>query len=386
LLTTLGIIIGISSVIAVVALGTGLKTSVNNELEGLGAKRIYITMKQENILDRDIMTHQDYDALTRAFDKDIRAACISFSESGTVVDENKGKKPISVQLLAANGQFLNLEPVDVRQGRFLSDGDVNATRNVTVCDQALARKLFGREVVIGERINVQIQNQSVSLLVVGEFNEKASSINSAFGYTPPMKMYVPITTLEQVAGLGDKVYGIDINLNSSADPQAVIEKMTSFMARRHNAVGQDKYIGYSMEKQMEMANQFTGVITLVIGAIAAISLVVGGIGVMNIMLVSVTERTREIGIRKSLGARRRDILMQFLVEAVIISVLGGVIGTVLGIGFAYGLSAIIKIPPSVELSTVLIAWLFSAGVGIFFGIYPANKASRLDPIDALRYE
>lgn len=387
LLTTLGIIIGISSVIAVVALGDGLKSSVAKEFESIGVKRIYITMNWEKtILDRDILSHKDYDALKRAFSEEIKASTVTYSQSGKVIDENKGKKEIDVQLVGVNGEYPDIQPLDMKDGRFFMETDVSSYRTVAVIDQALAKKLLGREAVIGERILVQLNSQSLSLVVVGTYAMKSSSINSAFGYVPPAVIYVPISTLEKTVGLDDFVYGIDINLQQDNDPINVIEKMKDFLDRRHNASGEDKYVGYSAEQQLEFANTFTGVLTMVIGAIAAISLVVGGIGVMNIMLVSVTERTREIGIRKSLGARRQDILTQFLVEAVIISVLGGVVGTLLGIGFAYGLSALIKIPPHVGIGTVLVAWLFSAGVGIFFGIYPANKASKLDPIEALRYE
>jgi putative ABC transport system permease protein len=162
--------------------------------------------------------------------------------------------------------------------------------------------------------------------------------------------------------------------------------MISLIERRHGNEGEDKYIIQTAEGELQSINKITGIITVVIGAIAAISLLVGGIGVMNIMFVSVTERTREIGIRKAIGARRKDILLQFLVESVIVSGIGGIIGTVLGLGLAVIVSSFIKIPPSVSMGTIAIAWLFSAGVGIFFGIYPANKASKLDPIDALRYE
>lgn len=387
LLTTLGIVIGISSVIAVVALGDGLKSSVAKEFETIGVKRIYITMDwQKTILDRDILTHKDYEALKRAFSKEIKASSVSYSHNGKVIDQNKGKKEIAVQLSGVNEEYPDIDPLDLKSGRFFLDSDVSSYRPVAIVDTDLAKKLLGRDAVVGERITVQLETQSLSLVIVGTYETKSSNINSAFGYVPPPVIYLPITTLEKVIGLDDYVYGIDINLQKDEDPIAVIEKMKSFLARRHNSEGEDKYIGYSAEKQLEFANKFTGILTLVIGAIAAISLVVGGIGVMNIMLVSVTERTREIGIRKSLGARRKDILTQFLVEAIIISVLGGIMGTVLGAGFAYGLSALIKIPPHVGLGTVLVAWLFSAGVGIFFGIYPANKASKLDPIEALRYE
>jgi len=387
LLTTLGIIIGISSVIAVVALGDGLKSSVAKEFENIGVKRIYMTMNWEKtIQDRDILTHKDYEALIRAFSEDIKASTVTYSQGGKVIDQNKGKKEIDVQLIGVNGEYPDIEPLDMTGGRFLMESDVVSYRPAAVVDVGLAKRLLGREAVAGERITVQLNSQSLSLVIVGTYSPKSSSINNAFGYVPPAVIYVPITTLEKTLGLDDFVYGIDINLQAEADPVATIDRMKAFLARRHNTVGEDKYMGYSAEKQLEFANNFTGILTLVIGAIAAISLVVGGIGVMNIMMVSVTERTREIGIRKSLGARRQDILTQFLVEAVIISVLGGIIGTLLGVGFAYGLSTLIKIPPHVGIGTILVAWLFSAGVGIFFGIYPASKASKLDPIEALRYE
>ncbi len=184
--------------------------------------------------------------------------------------------------------------------------------------------------------------------------------------------------------MGQYVYYTEINFHADVSSEEMIEEITTVLERRHQ--NENKYQGFSAEGQLEMVNSIMGILTAVVSAIAAISLVVGGIGVMNIMLVSVTERTREIGIRKALGARHKDILMQFLVESVIISTLGGVLGTLLGIAFGYGVASFIDIPPATSPGTILIAWLFSAGVGIFFGIYPANKAAKLDPIEALRYE
>jgi len=166
--------------------------------------------------------------------------------------------------------------------------------------------------------------------------------------------------------------------------QKAADQAVKILERRHRAEG--IYINETLEQQMEMISEVTGVLTLIIGSIAAISLLVGGIGVMNIMLVSVTERTREIGIRMALGARRRDILLQFLIEAIVLCLIGGIIGTALGVGGAFLVAKLAQWPPLISWSTILLAFLFSAGVGIVFGLLPANKASQLDPIEALRYE
>lgn len=163
-----------------------------------------------------------------------------------------------------------------------------------------------------------------------------------------------------------------------------MDKTLKLLHRRHKNT--DRYRAFSLEQEMEAANQAMGIMTTIIGAIAGISLVVGGIGVMNIMLVSVTERTREIGVRMALGARRKDVLTQFLIEAVVISMVGGIIGMILGLGGSALLALALKLPPMLSWSPVLLAFTFSAAIGIFFGIYPANKAAKLDPIEALRYE
>jgi len=175
---------------------------------------------------------------------------------------------------------------------------------------------------------------------------------------------------------GQTYPGEDIN---SAMTQAV-----KILERKHNNPG--RYMSRTMEQQMEIVNKITGVMTLIVGAIAGISLFVGGIGVMNIMLVSVTERTREIGIRKALGAKRKDIMVQFLIEALVICTIGGVIGMLIGIGGAFIIAKFAKWPPLVSWTTILVAFLFSSAVGVFFGLYPASKAAKMDPIEALRYE
>ncbi len=383
-LTMLGIIIGISSVITVFTLGKGGRTAIGQEFESFGVARVYMGMNwKENPQSKDLMNHADIDALTRTFSDEILAISPSYTTSGEL---SMNRKNESVYISGINEQYNKIENKEIIKGRYLIESDVKAMREVALIDSDMAMELFGRLDVLGERISVRTRNQNISLLIVGVFEEKKGLISNLGLDEQPKYVYTPISTVEKFFGLGDRVYGIEMNLNQDVEIQTVLGRMTSMIERRHRNIGEGMYRGYSAESEMESVGKVTGIITAVISSIAAISLLVGGIGVMNIMLVSVTERTREIGIRKAIGAKRRDILLQFLVEAMIISGLGGIIGTVFGIGISYVISAFIKIPPGISLSTILIAWFFSAGVGIFFGIYPANKAAKLDPIDALRYE
>ncbi|MGB3367464.1 MAG: ABC transporter permease [Acidaminobacteraceae bacterium] len=386
MLTMLGIIIGISSVIAVVALGNGSEAAIGKEFESIGVKRIYITTNYEKELQRkDYITHEDMNSLERVFKDKITALAQGVNTSGTV-NNRTTKKEVSVNINGADTDSMDLLNVELLKGRFIVDADILSKTSVAIIDESLAIDIFGRKDVVSEKIVIDRGGSSFTYVVVGIYEMPKSSLNNAFGFTPPKNIYVPMTTLEKSLGIGDRIFGIDINLSNDADVDKAIEDMTMFLERRHKAVGSDNYIGFSAEQQLDIINNVLGILTAVVSAIAAISLLVGGIGVMNIMLVSVTERTREIGIRKALGARHKDILMQFLVESVIISGIGGIIGTLLGIGFSYGIAYMIKIPPSTDVKTVVIAWIFSAGVGVIFGLYPANKASKLDPIDALRYE
>lgn len=387
LLTMLGIIIGISSVIAVVALGDGLKSTIGEEFEKFGVNRIYLGYNwRKDIMRRDFYTYTDLEALRRAFDDVISGMSPTFEEGGKVIDRQNDRKEFDIQMNGVNEEFDQIQHLDIVEGRFLMESDLKSNRLVAVIDKELAEKIYSHDDYLGERMTVRSGGQSISVVIIGVFEKKSSTINAAFGYTPPMEIYVPISTMSHLYGLGNWVYGVEINLEENTHQKETIDRMTAFMERRHKNIGEGKYMGYSAEQEMETVNKITGSMTMVVGAIAAISLLVGGIGVMNIMLVSVTERTREIGIRKSLGAKHKDILSQFLVEAVIISVIGGILGTLIGAGLAYLAAYFIKVPPSVRATTVIVAWVFSAGVGIFFGIFPANKAAKLDPIEALRYE
>jgi len=386
ILTMLGIIIGIASVIAVMALGSGGEKAIGSEFESIGLNRMFIFHNwREDIASKDYMRHGDAEALERAFADKVDGFSVTVSQGGKYINrEMKKQQKISIQ--GVSESYDNIQFFDMQLGRFLTKRDILTNRKVMIIEEKFAKDVFGKTDVIGEQLIVEINSQSVAFVIAGVYKEKTSSMMQSFGISQDPTVYVPNSTLENISGTGDFVSQIEANIKEGEDAKAVLDEMIKLIERRHHNTGENLYQGQTAEGQLDLFNNFMGILTGIISAIAAISLLVGGIGVMNIMLVSVTERTREIGIRKALGAKHRDVLRQFLVEAVIISGLGGVIGTLLGVALSYIFSSVVKIPPSVDLKMILIAWVFSAGVGIFFGIYPANKAAKLDPIDALRYE
>ncbi|MCD5413843.1 MAG: ABC transporter permease [Clostridiales bacterium] len=387
LLTMLGIIIGISSVIAIVALGSGAEQSIGAEFEQFGANRIAITTNwEEKIFRADLFTDQDIEALKRAFPSEIDAISVMRNRTGTVINRARNNEEILVSMIGVEEDYLEIARLEILVGRFLLPNDVKARRHSIVIDDKLAINVFGRTDVIGERLLISTGRTTTAFTVVGIYETPKSMFADLAGFEQPSNLYIPISTLLKIYGLNELHRVIEMNLNAKYEPQETMDRMISLLERRRGNTDENKYIGHSAEGQLEIINNVMGVLTGVISAIAAISLLVGGIGVMNIMLVSVTERTREIGIRKALGAKHRDIMTQFLVEAVIISGIGGAIGTTLGIVLSYIIAIFVKVPPSTDFTTVLIAVAFSAGVGIFFGLYPANKAAKLDPIEALRYE
>lgn len=383
LLTMLGIIIGISSVITVVALGEGSQRLIDKEFEQFGAGRAYFSMNwREDYTMKDLFTHDDVEVLKETFAKELDAIIPSVNERGQI---NTKSKKLSIDLTGADQDYIKIEKVNMVEGRYLMDTDVKGKRSVAVVDKEMALDVFGRTNVLGESVDVELRGSSVSLVIIGIY-EKPSSALQGMGGKSHGSIFMPYTTLEKVGGFGDWIWDMQMSIKKGVNIDDFKDKIIRLIERRHDNEGSNKYMMQTAEEELKSINNITGIITMVVGAIAAISLLVGGIGVMNIMFVSVTERTREIGIRKAIGAKRRDILLQFLVESVIVSGIGGIIGTVIGLGMAFIVSNFIKVPPSISPSTIMIAWTFSAGVGIFFGIYPANKASKLDPIDALRYE
>jgi putative ABC transport system permease protein len=371
-LTIMGIIIGIAAVITVVAVGQGGRAVLMAEMEKIGTNSfvIYIDWQEgEPPTERDF-TLQDISVIKELVPEITHLAPISYRPA--TVKGPKKKKP--AQVIGTVADYASIAKTRVTRGSFLAAGQDSA-RAVAVLDETLAQEIFGNVDPLGKRVVINDR----PAMVIGLTKEESGflGLQTAKNVYVPLGFWQEIFAERAIAQLeGSTVKREDV-------PQAIAQAV-KILERRHQV--KDRYKAISLEQQMQVAGKITGIITLIVGAVAGISLLVGGIGVMNIMLVSVTERTREIGIRMALGARRRDILSQFLIEAVVLCLTGGLIGILLGAGGAYLVARLAKWPPLISFGTVLVAFAFSAAVGIFFGIYPANRAARMNPVEALRQE
>lgn len=368
-LTTLGIVIGIAAVIAVVAIGQGGRAVLMAEMERVGTNifAIYVDWRSGKQ-----PTGQEFSLSDVAVIKDRVPEVTHLSpRNSTTIDVRGPKNKHFSQVLGVSPDYAYIRKLNMKSGHFFNDMDDTGNRRVAVLDEALAEQLFGRADPLGNKVTIG----NTPFLVVGV----VARGESMMGFQESGKVYIPIRVWQYM--YSNRIYMLEGSASSKEMVNEAMGQAVKVLERRHRA---SQYASESMEQQMQSANKITGIMTLIIGSIAGISLFVGGIGVMNIMLVSVTERTREIGIRIALGARRRDILIQFLIESVVLCVMGGIIGMALGAGGAFLIASLAKWPPLVSWWTALLAFAFSAAIGVVFGILPANKASKLNPIEALR--
>lgn len=384
LLTMLGIIIGVAAVIALVSIGYGVRQQIQDSISSLGSNLLMVypgaprTPGVRPTADsQKTLKLGDYNTITKLTDVDM-VSPVSAGSSYILIYTSKNW---TTQVMGVNSNFQYINNWTVKSGRFITDTQVQRRERVAVIGSTVATNLFGNEDPVGKDIRVK----NTPYKVIGVLETKGSG---SFGNDQDDIVYIPYTTgMERLQGV-DYLRMIYIKGKDGVDLNRLQADIENIMRVRHNIKNPtlDDFNVRNMATIMATMEETTGTMTLFLGAVAAISLVVGGIGIMNIMLVSVTERTREIGVRKALGATYRVIVMQFLIEAVVISLIGGLIGIVVGIGASKLIASFTTMKTVISMGPILLSFGFSMAIGLIFGLYPARKAAKLNPIDALHYE
>lgn len=378
-LTMLGISIGIAAVVIIVAIGNGGQALITGEFDKLGANIIELRVKAKNVTDKDLLTLDDVDILTGAIPQIKNISPFTYKVDGKI---RIGSNVSDAMITGCNFQLKTIRGIEIVDGRFFTEYDEKVKNNVAVIADTSAKKFFNSTNVTGKTLTYRNSMGSTQLTIVGVYKD-LNPFADMMGDEMPCIILMPVTT---VASMYNNKY-VDSIIATVEDKDIVEDigiRMANIMEYVHK--NKDKYYAQNTASMMESINKALRIVTIIIGAAAGISLLVGGIGIMNIMLVSVKERTREIGIRKALGARNRDIVLQFLTEAVIMTGLSGLVGILMGVLIAFIASKIVQIELPVTLWVGVVAFVFSALFGVFFGVYPAKKAAELDPIEALRYE
>lgn len=394
-LTMLGIIIGITSVIMIVGAGTGVRDYIVGLIEDMGSNAVLVSVDTTQATDNDYITLDDVDNIKTKVSGVERCSPMLMGFGNATIDATATEATVMMVGVNSDVQFAMTNTCEY--GRFFTDEEYSANAPIAVMGIESAKTAFGYEDVTGQSVTVSSSGKSMKIKICGVANID-SMVNSLGGGTnigsmfqtnsdkPMIALFMPCTTLTQITGASANLSNVFVIVEDGKDYDAVGNATVNYLKAVHGNYSNGMYTAQNMATYIEIVDIIMKVLTIFIAGVGAISLIVGGIGVMNIMLVSVTERTREIGIRKSLGAKTRVITMQFLTESVILCLIGGFIGVVLGVAGAFAACSIIDITPKISIWLILLALLFSSGVGLFFGIYPAKKAAQLSPIDALRSE
>lgn len=382
-LTMLGIIIGISSVIMIISIGNGISGEISEELNKMAGGQIFLYYNSNSKEDVVIFDDKDMELIMDKIPH-VKAVTPQINTYATAY----GRKGDFDAFITSGTEGLEYAQSDpIVKGQYFTRMDYEMGSRVCVVRESGAIAMFGTTDVIGKTFEVTLYNETVELTIVGVRKDDASTLMKMVNYYNTVELEMPVTTLHASFGfLVDGYEGLLIVSEGAEYANDVASTAIRLMENVHDVRGKDAIMLQNFNDQMGEITSVLGYVTVFVVFVAAISLLVGGIGVMNIMLVSVTERTREIGIRKALGARTGSIMMQFLSESAIITLIGGVIGIMIGAGGAYIVCYFIGFQAKVQLSTVVLASVFSSAVGIFFGIYPARRAAKLSPIEALRHE
>ena len=381
-LTMLGIIIGNASVITLVGLGRGAQTLAKNQLSNLGANVLFIVPGNNDTRRRGIsfpknLVLEDAEAIGNQVPTVKKVAPqISANE---IVQSNS--KSLNISIAGVTPEFLDVRSFEIDKGRFISKSDVSSARSYVVIGPDLKEEFFNNKFSLGEKIRIKDHNYEI----IGILKPKGA----VFGSNQDKNAYIPLTTMVNRITGKDPTYGVSLSFisveakNKNATSAAKFQ-ITNLLRQRHKIIRDDDFAVRSQEDALNIVTNITSGLTFLLAGIGAVSLVVGGIGIMNIMLVSVSERTEEIGLRKAIGAKQSDILIQFLIEALILSTIGGLIGTTTGLSGVFLLSLITPLPASVGAVTTVSTMIISGSIGLIFGVLPAKRASKLDPIVALR--
>jgi len=386
-LTILGIVIGVAAVIAMVSIGRGAEATITDSINGIGTNLIFVFRGgSEDVRNPKPITLGDAEAIADPFQApSVVGVAPVVQDSGKVT---YGRESTTTNISGVTPDYSTVRKYGVTEGEFITQDEMLGQASVVLLGPEVADKLFGRrEGLVGETVRIEGQ----PFRVIGVLQSKGGS-----GFSnEDNKVLIPLSTAQSRLIRHSTVDQVDLLMVEAISPQAVPEASDEvaqiLRARHRTAIGADDFTILTQQDFLTTASTITNVLTIFLGGVAAISLLVGGIGIMNIMLVSVTERTREIGLRKAVGAHKADILIQFLTESSVLSLFGGVIGIILGYAIAFVVGQIAKannaaISPRIGLDIILIATIFSTAVGLFFGLYPANRAANLEPVEALRYE
>ncbi len=380
-LTILGIVIGVSAVITMVTLGNGATMAVQNQISGLGTNLLQVRPGQRMGPGGGgtALSFKESDA--EAVASQIGGVAAVAPEARTNATLVAGGRNWSSNVIGSTNDWLLTGNWKLASGREFSDAELRGGAAVCLIGETVRRELFAGQAVLGAQLRVkQISCEIIGLL--------ASKGQGAFGNDQDDAVLVPIRTLQRRITGNNRVNSLLVSMQDGSDPTRVTAGITQLLRERRKLASGDED-NFNVLDTKQLADTLSGttkVLTMLLGAVAAVSLLVGGIGIMNIMLVSVTERTREIGLRLAIGALEREVLLQFLIEAVVLAALGGLIGIVIATGASIGLAALMEVPYTFNLGVNVMSFVFSAAIGVVFGYFPAQRAARMDPIDALRHE